>query len=243
MSAQRDSRTLERAAMMKNDSSAERDEMVQYHIAQRGVKDRQVLDAMRSVPREQFVPEQLRDVAYEDTPLPIAAQQTISQPYIVAAMIEALGLHGGEKVLEIGTGSGYSAAVLSQIAGDIYTIERIRELAEQAESVLKRLDYDNVHVSIGDGTLGWAAHAPYDAIVVTAGGPNVPEPLKLQLSIGGRLVIPVGSTQRQQKLVRVTRMSNTEFQTEELADVCFVPLVGEEGWKAAGNSEVRSVDN
>lgn len=225
--------------MTKDDSYEQRDEMIQYQIANRGVKDKQVLDAMRSVPREEFVSEQLREVAYEDTPLPIAAQQTISQPYMVAAMIEALELNGGEKVLEIGTGSGYSSAVLAEIAGDVFTIERIHELAEQAQSVLSKLHYDNVHVSIGDGTLGWAEHAPYEAIVVTAGGPNVPETLKSQLDIGGRLVIPVGSTQRHQKLVRVRRVSKDEFQTEQLADVCFVPLVGKEGWEPTNSSEDR----
>lgn len=212
------------------DSSLLRDEMVSRQIESRGVRSRQLLDAMRKVPREQFLPEALREFAYDDTPLPIAAEQTISQPYIVAFMIEGLALSGGESVLEIGTGSGYAAAVLAEIAGKVFTIERIEELASAARSTLARLGYDNVEVIHGDGTLGLPAAAPFDAIVVAAGGPSVPESLKEQLRIGGRLVIPVGSCRSVQELVRVTRLSKTEFQTEDLADVRFVPLIGEQGW-------------
>ena len=179
--------------MNKIDFAKLRDEMVDRHIAGRGVHSRVVLDAMRSVPRETFLPENMREFAYEDAPLPIAEGQTISQPYIVALMTEALALEGGEKVLEIGTGSGYAAAVLSRIARDVYTVERIGQLAEKAAAALADLGYANVHVLHADGTRGWTDHAPYDAIVVAAGGPEVPESLKAQLKIGGRLVIPGGA--------------------------------------------------
>ena len=209
-----------------------RKEMVERDIAARGVRDELVLDAMRKVPREQFLPDNLREFAYEDSPLPIAGEQTISQPYIVAFMAEALMLKGGEKVLEIGAGSGYAAAVLSEIAANVYTVERLGPLAEKAAETLAELGYDNVHVLHGDGTRGWPDHAPYDAIVVAAGGPVVPESLKEQLKIGGRLVIPVGSDQRSQELVRVTRTSANEYRSEDIADVRFVPLIGEEGWTA-----------
>ena len=163
-------------------------------------------------------------------PLPIEEGQTISQPYIVAFMTEALALRGGEKVLEIGAGSGYAAAVLSEIAADVYTVERHGPLAEKAAATLADLGYDNVHVLHGDGTRGWPAHAPYDAIIVAAGGPTIPESLKEQLKIGGRLVIPVGADQHVQELVRVTRIAKSEYRREDLADVRFVPLLGEEGW-------------
>jgi protein-L-isoaspartate(D-aspartate) O-methyltransferase len=205
--------------------------MVDHQIEARGVRSQKVLDAMRSVPRELFLPEDVREFAYEDTPLPIAANQTISQPYIVAFMTEGLALEGGEKVLDIGTGSGYAAAVLAEIAGEVYTIERIEELASHAASVLADLNYENVKVIHADGTLGLPEQAPFDAIVVAAGGPEIPESLKTQLKIGGRLVIPVGEYRDVQELVRVTRLSQTEYQEEDLADVRFVPLVGEEGWK------------
>jgi len=196
--------------------------MVEHDIAARGVRDELVLDAMRKVPRELFLPGNLREFAYEDSPLPIAGEQTISQPYIVAFMTEALTLKGGEKVLEIGAGSGYAAAVLSQIAAEVYTVERLGQLAEQAAAALAELGYDNVHVLQGDGTKGWPDHAPYDAIVVAAGGPQVPQSLKEQLKIGGRLVIPVGADQRTQELVRVTKVSEKEYLSEDIADVRFV---------------------
>jgi protein-L-isoaspartate(D-aspartate) O-methyltransferase len=210
--------------------------MVERNIAGRGVRDELVLEAMRKVPRESFLSEKLREFAYEDSPLPIAGEQTISQPYIVAFMAEALMLKGGEKVLEIGAGSGYAAAVLSEIAADVYTVERLGQLADKAAAKLAELGYDNVHVLHGDGTRGWPEHAPYDAIVVAAGGPQVPESLKQQLKIGGRLVIPVGADQRSQELVRVIRISANEYLSEDIADVRFVPLIGEEGW-AAGKRE------
>ena len=215
--------------------------MVERDIAARGVRDELVLDAMRKVPRELFLPKNLREFAYEDTPLPIAGEQTISQPYIVAFMAESLMLKGGEKVLEIGAGSGYAAAVLSEIAANVYTVERLGPLAEKAAATLAELGYDNVHVLHGDGTRGWPAHAPYDAIVVAAGGPQVPESLKEQLKIGGRLVIPVGADQRSQELVRVTRISADEYRSEDIADVRFVPLIGEQGWPTSkGDDRTRA---
>jgi len=221
---------METQEMSSFDFARLRDLMVDRQIAGRGVRSRLVLDAMRAVPREAFLPESLREFAYEDSPLPIEQDQTISQPYIVAMMIEALALEGGEKVLEIGTGSGYAAAVLAQIAGSVYTVERIGQLAEKSASKLTELGYSNIHVLHADGTRGWPDHAPYDAIVVAAGGREVPESLKAQLKIGGRLVIPVGIDRRDQELVRLIRVSAHQFKTEDLADVRFVPLVGEEGW-------------
>jgi protein-L-isoaspartate(D-aspartate) O-methyltransferase len=206
-------------------------QMVKDQVFARGVRSGKVLDAMREVPREQFLPEELREFAYEDSPLPIAGGQTISQPYIVAFMAEALNLEGGEKVLEIGAGSGYAAAVLAQIAANVFAIERVQELAAAARSTLARLGYHNVQVRHGDGTLGWPEQAPFDAIVVAAGGPDVPESLKQQLRIGGRILIPIGPDRRFQELVRMTRVSENRFEVEELADVRFVPLVGEEGWR------------
>lgn len=214
-----------------HDYSELREQMVEQQIEARGVRSEILLTAMRKVPRERFIPPHMREFAYDDTPLPIAAQQTISQPYIVAYMTEGLALHGGEKVLEIGTGSGYAAAVLAEIAGKVYTIERIRELATEAASTLARLGYNNVEVINADGTLGLPEQAPFDAIVVAAGGPEVPESLKKQLKIGGRLVIPIGRYRDVQELVRVTRLSTSEYRQEDLADVRFVPLLGEEGWK------------
>jgi len=216
-----------------------RAKMVEQQIAARGVRSKLVLDAMGQVPREAFLPERLHEFAYDDTPLPIAEGQTISQPYIVALMVEALNLVGGEKVLEVGAGSGYAAAVLAQIAGEVYTIERIGQLAQKAGSVLSENGYENVHVIHADGTLGWPQQAPYDAIVVTAGGPEVPESLKSQLKTGGRLVIPVGTDTRAQELVRVTRVSQTGFKTEDLSDVRFVPLIGEQGWTAVGEPAIQ----
>ena len=219
------------------DFSQLREQMVERQIEVRGVRSEKVLAAMRKVPRESFLPEHIREFAYEDTPLPIAAGQTISQPYIVSFMIEGLALRGGEKVLEIGTGSGYAAAVLAEIADEVYTVERIGELATRAASALAELNYNNVEVIHADGTLGLPEQAPFDAIVVAAGGPEVPESLKEQLKVDGRLVIPVGSSRNVQELVRVTRLSKSEFREEDLADVRFVPLLGEEGW-TPNNEEI-----
>lgn len=213
-----------------SDYSKLRERMVKRQIASRGVRSKLVLDAMRKVPRERFLPRGQGIFAYDDSPLPIGEGQTISQPYIVAYMAESLDLAGGEKVLEIGTGSGYAAAVLAEIAAEVYTIERIEGLASMARSNLDALGYKNVHVRCGDGTLGWPEEAPFDGIVVAAGGPDVPDTLQQQLKTGGRLVIPIGRTKAYQELVRVTRVAEDEFRTEDLVPVRFVPLVGEEGW-------------
>ena len=214
------------------DLANERLRMVRDQIAARGVRNPAVLGAMRLVPREAFLPDALAEFAYQDTPLPIEADQTISQPYIVALMIESVEPHTGERALEIGTGSGYAAAVLSRIVDEVYTVERHEELANLSTERLNGLGYSNVKVLRGDGTLGWPEHAPYDLIIVTAGGPHVPKPLLQQLAIGGRLIIPVGATSRLQRLVRVTRTSQDEFDDEDLGAVQFVPLIGAEGWDA-----------
>jgi protein-L-isoaspartate(D-aspartate) O-methyltransferase len=208
---------------------AARRQMVARHLRARGVRDPGVLAAMSAIPREAFVPPDLAEVAYDDRPLPIEADQTISQPYVVAVMTEALALQPGERVLEIGTGSGYAAAVLAKIAKQVYTIERHAELAEIARARLARLGVANVEVQCGDGTLGWSEHAPFDAIVVAAGGPELPPALLDQLAIGGRLVMPVGSG-RAQELVRVTRTGDADYRREDLGAVQFVPLIGAQGW-------------
>jgi protein-L-isoaspartate(D-aspartate) O-methyltransferase len=207
----------------------ERELMVKTQLIPRGIKSERVLQAMMEVPRHLFVPEELREVAYQDCPLPIGCGQTISQPYIVALMTEALELGGDEKVLEIGTGSGYQAAILSLLAKDVYTIERIAALAEGAERVLKELGYTNVMVKVGDGTLGWEEYAPFDAIIITAAAPNVPQPLIEQLGDGGRLVAPIGPIWSQ-LLVKVRRKGK-DLIVEHLTAVAFVPLIGEYGWE------------
>ncbi len=205
--------------------------MVEEQLAARGIRDPAVLRAMGEVPREEFVLPQWSEFAYADSPLPIGKEQTISQPYIVALMIEALEISAGEQVLEIGTGSGYAAAVLSRVADEVYTVERHGSLARTARDRFERLGYDNIHGRHGDGTLGWPEHAPYDAIVVTAGAPEIPEPLYEQLAVGGCLVVPVGRAPRLQELVRVRRVAEDDYQRESLGGVRFVPLVGEEGWE------------
>jgi protein-L-isoaspartate(D-aspartate) O-methyltransferase len=204
--------------------------MVRRHLVARGVRDPAVLEAMRTVPREAFLPAEMAEFAYEDAPLPIAQGQTISQPYIVALMTAALALRPGDRVLEIGTGSGYAAAILGRVAREVYTIERHGELADTAAARLRDLGFHNVHVLHGDGTLGWAAHAPYDAIVVAAGGPDIPAALVSQLAVGGRLVIPIGADRSLQVLVRVTREVDGSLRREDLGDVRFVPLIGAQGW-------------
>jgi protein-L-isoaspartate(D-aspartate) O-methyltransferase len=219
--------------MIDPDQTARREVMVDYQVRARGVRDPLVLDAMRHVPREAFVPQDLREFAYDDTALPIAAGQTITQPAIVAMMVEALALEGGERVLDVGTGSGYAAAVLACIAGQVYSIERIGELADLARDALDAGGFANVEVRSGDGSLGWPEAAPFDAIMVAAGSPAVPEALKRQLAIGGRLVVPVGPDDDVQELLRITRVGEDDFRTEDLADVRFVPLVGEAGWSDA----------
>jgi protein-L-isoaspartate(D-aspartate) O-methyltransferase len=208
--------------------SDERQTMVAV-LRQRGIRDRRVLEAMAQVPRHLFLPPEQRAEAYEDRALPIASGQTISQPYIVALMAEALQLQRGERVLEVGAGSGYAAAVLSLLAGDVYTIERHADLAEEAERRLHDLGYRNVHVFAGDGTDGLPAYAPYDGIVVPAAAPWVPRPLREQLAEGGRLVIPVGG-HNDQVLLRVTRQG-LETRSERLCDVRFVPLIGAHAWE------------
>lgn len=197
--------------------------MVSTQIESRGVRDPHVLRAMRAVPRERFVREAQRASAYEDRPLPIGHQQTISQPYIVALMSELADLEPGDTVLEVGTGSGYQAAVLAEMGVKVFSIEIVETLAKEAKTRLGTLGYD-VTVRYGDGYVGWPKHAPFDAVVVTAAPPAIPEPLKEQLKIGGRLVIPVGT--RFQSLLRVTR-TKTGFRQEEVLPVRFVPMTGE----------------
>ncbi|MBD3169816.1 MAG: protein-L-isoaspartate(D-aspartate) O-methyltransferase [candidate division Zixibacteria bacterium] len=201
-----------------------RERMVDRQIENRGIKNRAILKAMGNVPRHRFVPEQLRDNAYEDGPLPIGYNQTISQPYIVALMSELMKLKGGEKVLEVGTGSGYQAAVLGEIAKEVYTIEIVPELCKRAENILDSLGYDNVHVRCGDGYRGWEEHAPYDAIMVTAAPDHVPPKLVEQLANGGTLVLPVGKLA--QELITVTK-SDTGIVREDVIPVRFVPMTGE----------------
>ncbi|HZW16265.1 MAG TPA: protein-L-isoaspartate(D-aspartate) O-methyltransferase [Brevundimonas sp.] len=210
-----------------------RERMVERQVARRGVHDDHVLDAMREVPREVFVPAGLQAFAYDDAPLPIEAGQTISQPYIVGLMIEAAAIRPGDRVLEIGAGSGYAAAVMSRIAEQVFAIERHADLTELARTRLRRLGYDNVELRTGDGTRGWAEAGPFDAILAAAGGPAVPQALKDQLDLGGRLVMPVGAARDEQRLIRVTRTSATHFEEDDLGGVRFVPLVGEQGWSDA----------
>ena len=205
-------------------------QMVERQIAGKGVSDRLVLDAMRRVRREQFVSNKLMGRAYDDTPLPIGDGQTISQPYIVGFMIEALGLQPGNKVLEVGTGSGYAAAILAEIASEVITIERIEQLASNARTTLDQIGNNRIKVFCGDGTKGCPEEAPFDAIIVSAGGPRVPRSLELQLKIGGRLVIPVGPELNKQRLVRVVRESDSKFEKTIISHVRFVPLIGGEGW-------------
>jgi len=208
----------------------QRDIMIKEHLQGRGISNQSVLKAMREVPREEFVNELFLERAYGDHPLPIAEGQTISQPYIVAYMTEALELRFTDRVLEIGTGSGYSTAVLSRIVKAVYSVERLSGLAQSARQRLERLGYTNIVIHEGDGTLGWSEHAPYDAIVVTAGAPKVPSCLLDQLAVGGRLVVPVGRSSEAQELVRVQRISENDYRTEFLCGVRFVPLIGVSGW-------------
>lgn len=215
--------------MMKPDFAQQRARMVAEQIEGRGIKDTAVLQAMHSVPREHFVPEEHSPYAYDDSPLPIPAHQTISQPYVVAFMIEALRLQPTDKVLEIGTGSGYAAALLGQIVAEVHTVERHQKLMWYAQERLAALGYNNVFVHHGDGSLGWPAFAPYDGIIVAAGGPVVPPSLKKQLADHGRLVMPVGK-RSSQNLVRLVRRSEEKFTQTNLGPVKFVPLVGAEGW-------------
>ena len=208
---------------------AQRSEMIEKQLRRRGITDERVLAAMAAVHREDFVPQELRRRAYEDGPLPIGEGQTISQPYIVASMTAALRLSGGERVLDIGTGCGYQAAVLSRLAGIVYTIEVRPELAASAADRLARLHYENVHVHCGDGTLGLPELAPFDAILVAAAAPEVPGPLRSQLAEGGRMIVPVGDSENQD--LHLIERNGTSFHTTTLEGCRFVPLVGYHGWK------------
>ena len=220
----------------QDEYTLQREQMVRGQIEARGVRDERVLAAIRAVPRHLFVPAYLAGSAYHDTPLAIGQGQTISQPYIVALMTELLELAGDERVLEIGTGSGYQAAVLAQLAAEVITVERFPSLAQEARERLARLGYDNVQIEVGDGSLGWPEGAPYDAIIVTAASPEMPEPLPDQLAGGGRLVVPVGPRWTQH-LVRVRREGGT-FQRETMIGVAFVPLIGQHGWQDRGETRL-----
>jgi len=206
--------------------------MVTSQLVSRGISDDRVLKAMEKIPRHLFVDEGLQDQAYADNPLPIGDRQTISQPYIVALMTEALELKGNEKVLEIGTGSGYQAAILAELSERVFSIERIGSLADKARKVLESLNYYNVLIRVGDGTYGWREESPFDAIIVTAGAPDVPRTLLEQLAIGGRLVVPTGDRYTQ-KLLKLTRTSESleNTETKDLGGCRFVNLIGEYGWK------------
>lgn len=207
----------------------QREEMVRHQIEARGIKDPFVLTAFQSVPRHLFVSEALRDQAYGDYPLPIGEQQTISQPYIVAEMTQALELREDDRVLEIGTGSGYQAAILAEIVYRVYTVERIRSLYIQARKLLDKLRYHNIVMRCGDGTAGWKDESPFDAIIVTAGAPDIPEKLLNQLAEGGRMVVPVGN-QHSQDLIKVVK-DKKGIHKSNLGGCRFVKLIGEQGWK------------
>lgn len=207
--------------------------MVDSQIRSRGIRDPRVLKAMETVPRHVFVDEGLADQAYNDNPLPIGERQTISQPYIVALMTEAMELKGREKVLEIGTGSGYQTAILAQLADQVFSIERLASLAAQARKILDALNYYKVAIRVGDGTYGWKEESPFDAIIVTAGAPSIPKLIIEQLTVGGRLVLPVGG-RSSQDLTKVVRLSEDldDIKLENLGGCRFVDLIGEHGWKS-----------
>lgn len=211
------------------DFEKERLAMVEEQLRRRGIRDGRVLEAMSKVPRHIFVPDQYKSSAYEDRPLPIGEGQTISQPYMVAIMTQSLELKGNERVLEIGTGSGYQTAILAELAREVCTIERIAILLQRAKSILQLLGYENISFLVGDGTKGWPEKAPFDGIIVTAGAPEIPQTLLTQLNEGGRLVIPVGPRYTQ-TLYRVTRCGRS-YKEEDITGCVFVPLVGEYGWK------------
>jgi protein-L-isoaspartate(D-aspartate) O-methyltransferase len=213
--------------------AAEREAMVERQLRRRGITEPQILDAFRAVPREAFVSEDVAHLAYGDHPLPIAAEQTISQPYIVALMIEAAELRSGDRVLEVGSGSGYAAAVISRIAAKVIGIERQPELVRLARERIARLGYDNVEIVEGDGTMGWREAAPFDAILAAASGSHVPDSLIAQLAPGGRLVMPIGDPGSVQQLVQLTKLNDGSVQQSDLGAVRFVPLIGEEGWSDA----------
>jgi len=214
----------------KNHYHLARQQMVERQLKARGIKDPRVLEAMSRVPRHLFVEESLVSRAYGDHPLPIGEQQTISQPYIVARMTQALDLNGGETVLEIGTGSGYQAAVLAELCARVYTVERIRSLMIKSRKLLEELGCRNVLFKVGDGTSGWVEYAPFDGIIVTAGGPDIPKPLLKQLSPKGRLVMPIGRTRLSQSLVKVIKEKDGRFTRINLGECRFVDLIGLHGW-------------
>jgi protein-L-isoaspartate(D-aspartate) O-methyltransferase len=223
------------------DFAEQRETMVRRQIADRGIEGARLLDAFRSVPREEFLPEAVRDFAYEDGPLPIEAEQTVSQPYIVALMIAAAEVAPGDRVLEIGAGSGYAAAVMSRLAAEVIAVERHRELVELARGRMARLGYGNVRIVQGDGTGGLPEEAPFEAILCAASGSHVPEALRLQLSTGGILVMPIGEPNRVQRLVKVTRRDKRDFDEEDLGPVRFVPLIGAHGWADPKGENTMSV--
>ena len=212
------------------DYTISRRRMVEEQVIDRGVTDPRVLDAMLKVPRHQFVEEALAGKSYQDAPLPIGEKQTISQPYMVAVMSEALMLDGSERVLEVGTGSGYQAAVLALLADRVFSLERIASLARRARKVLDDNGFSKVNIRLADGTVGWQDMAPFDGIIVTAGAPKVPQEYLDQLSLGGRLIIPVGDRESQ-VLMRITRVGEAEYKEEKMLGCRFVPLIGSQGWK------------
>ena len=213
------------------DYAAEREAMVERHLKRRGIDETAIQDAFLAVPREAFIGSNNSHLAYGDHPLPIAAGQTISQPYIVALMIQAAEIKSGDKVLEVGAGSGYAAAVISRIAGRVIAIERQHELVDVASERIRRLGYYNVEIVEGDGTKGCPEYAPYDAILAAASGSHVPKALIEQLAWGGRIVMPVGDPGWVQKLIKVTKQADGTLSQETLGDVRFVPLIGEQGWR------------
>jgi len=217
-------------AKTMTDFRAEREAMVERQLRRRGITEPEILDAFRGVPREAFVGDDVGHLAYGDHPLPIEAGQTISQPYIVALMIQSAAIHPSDKVLEVGSGSGYAAAVVSRIARKVIGIERQQELVDVARERLRRLGFDKVEIVEGDGTKGWPQEAPYDAILAAASGSHVPDSLIDQLAPGGRLVMPVGEPAWVQKLIRVTKQEDGSLERSDLGAVRFVPLIGEEGW-------------
>lgn len=211
------------------DYTIARRRMVEQQIIARGVVDQRVIDTMLAIPRHLFVEAGLQSHAYGDASLPIGEKQTISQPYMVAVMTAALELQGDERILEIGTGSGYQTAILSKLVKRIYSVERIAVLAGRARKILDQLQLSNINIKIGDGTIGWENQAPFSGILVAAGSPDVPQKYLDQLDIGGRLVLPVGD-QKQQVLVRITRTEKDHFEQEQMMGCRFVPLIGEQGW-------------
>ncbi|MBW2186564.1 MAG: protein-L-isoaspartate O-methyltransferase [Desulfuromonadales bacterium C00003068] len=215
------------------DYSIARRRMVAQHVVARGITDKKIISVMEEVPRHLFVEEALQGQAYTDYALPIGEKQTISQPFIVAAMTEALTLQQDDRVLEVGTGSGYQAAILSRLVSHVFSVERIVSLARRARRILDSIHYSNVHIHVSDGSNGWAEQAPFDAIIVTAGAPEVPQNYLDQLTIGGRLVIPVGNG-NSQVLKRIIRTADQTFSEEDLLDCRFVPLIGEHGWSEKG---------